>query len=66
VGKPEQRYTGYGKRGLAMTVRTRRLARWYREKLVTQRDQLDPTRRTVDTPKDPAKETVKEGTLSTG
>jgi hypothetical protein len=49
-----------------MTVRTRRLARWYREKLVTQRDQLDSTRRTGDTSKDPAKATVKETTLSTG
>jgi hypothetical protein len=46
-----------------MTVRTRRLARWYREKLVTQ---LEPTRRTVDTPKDPAKKTVQETTLSAG
>lgn len=53
-----------------MTVRTRRLARCYREKLVTQRDQINSPQRTVDTPKDPAKATVtetgKETTLSAG
>lgn len=42
-----------------MTVRTRRLARWYREKLATQRDVVDPTRQTVETVREPAKETVK-------
>lgn len=43
-----------------MTVRTRRLARWYRERLVTQRDQLDPTQETVDVPEESVKETVQE------
>jgi hypothetical protein len=43
-----------------MTVRTRRLARWYRERLVTQRDQLDPAQETVEAPEEPAKETAQE------
>jgi hypothetical protein len=49
-----------------MTVRTRQLARWYREKLVTQREPLVPTQQNVESPKKTAKQAAKEITPLAG